>query len=311
MPPRPSTRCLRLGFDGRSLAGRRRDTADGDGASRQPGAMADDRRAHRCGAAARAARPAHPAVGPGGVSAAAHRPHQTGGTAARQQRARQRPAGGRSGAAGACCRGARAGGCVPKRAAHAGGRAGAGLRLAGGQRAQNVRPVRHRNSVWQGAGTDRRDAAVSGWRGDDRERLLAPQHVRRTAAQVRGGHAGHRRRRGPGGGGAVPQQRPRRDAARAPIRTADGALSVRVAEPVSRGDRARTVVGGGRRGRSRRPLRFHHSRRAPERHLGDRRPGGHRHPLGTPLRAAAAPRRAQGARLGARLGVRVQLQRGY
>ncbi len=102
--------------------------------------------------------------------------------------------------AGGC---AGAGGCGPVGAEHAGGRGRAGGRLRGLHRAQDVWPDGHRGALGP-ARAARGDAAVPGWRRDDRERVDGPFHVRAAAAQVRGGHDADRAGRGPGRGGGLP-----------------------------------------------------------------------------------------------------------
>ena len=59
--------------------------------------------------------------------------------------------------------------------------------------AQALRPDRHRLPVGPRRAA-RRDAAVAGRRGDDRQGHVREDHLPRSAGAVRGGHAAHRRR---------------------------------------------------------------------------------------------------------------------
>ncbi len=82
-------------------------------------------------------------------------------------------------------------GCGP----HAGRRAGHGLRLLRLFWAQGVRPDGDWRALRPGVAA-RNDAALSGWRRHDSVGDVRADALQRSALQVRGGHAEHRRRGG-------------------------------------------------------------------------------------------------------------------
>ena len=186
---------------------------------------------------------------------------------------RRGPRGGRAGARG---RG-------PVGAAHAGGRGRARRRLPRLHRPQDVRPDRHRRAVGT-PGTARRDAAVPGWRGDDRDRLDGAVDLRAAAAQVRGGHHADR-------AGRRAWRRPSTTSARSGsalcTRTSSGCSATRC--PHWRRSTGVRILGPADAGGPGRRDLVRGRRRAPARRQPGARRARHRRPGRAPLRLAAAP----------------------
>ena len=165
----------------------------------------------------------------------------------------------------------------PVGGAHAGRRAGDRLRLLRLLVAQDVRPDRLRRALRQ-APLARRDAAVPGRRRHDFDGVVRGEHLGAGAAQVRGGHAEHRRRRRLRRRGRLPAPlRPRRDR-RARARPA------RVRHGAPRRD-ARAAHHRHRRAQVGRPV-VRDGRHPPARHRHRARPGRRRHPHRPALRPA-------------------------
>ena len=174
-----------------------------DGAPLEHRALADGRRPDRRegagGAGHRPRRTRH-----GRFRGAAERPdpHRLGGP--RLERPRHRESGGRDRPAGEGTRrlpGARR---RPGRSPSQARRAGARLRLLLPLRPQDVRPLGHRGAVGEKAPA-RSDPSLPGRRRDDPDGQLRTHYLRRTAGEVRGGNAQHRRPGGARGGCRLPR----------------------------------------------------------------------------------------------------------